>query len=46
MSRSVLEKGVYDAEILDLYSEEEYNKLQSFIDHSRDISLLMLDYDK
>ena len=29
-------KGVYDAEILDLYTEEEYNKLQSFIDHSRD----------
>ena len=31
-----VEKGVYDAEILDLYSDEEYNKLQSFIDHDRD----------
>ena len=31
-----VEKGVYDPELLDLYSEEEYNKLQSFIDHDRD----------
>ena len=31
-----VKKGIYDAEILDLYSEEEFNKLQSFIDHSRD----------
>ena len=31
-----VQKGVYDAEILDLYSDEEYNKLQSFIDHDRD----------
>ena len=29
-------KGVYDPELLDLYSDEEYNKLQSFIDHDRD----------
>ena len=29
-------KGVYDPELLDLYSDEEYNKLQSFIDHERD----------
>jgi len=28
--------GVYDEELLDLYSDEEYNKLQSFIDHERD----------
>jgi len=28
--------GVYDGEILQLYSQEEYNKLQSFIDHDRD----------
>ena len=34
--KKCVNKGVYDAEILDLYSEEEYNKLQSFIDHSRD----------
>jgi len=27
---------VYDSEILDMYSEEEFEKLQSFIDHSRD----------
>ena len=31
-----VQKGVYDEEILDLYSDEEYNKLQSFIDHDRD----------
>ncbi len=31
-----VEKGVYDSELLDLYTEEEYNKLQSFIDHDRD----------
>ena len=29
-------KKVYDAEILDLYSDEEFDKLQSFIDHDRD----------
>jgi ribonucleoside-diphosphate reductase alpha chain len=28
--------GVYDAEILDLYNEEEFDKLESFIDHGRD----------
>ena len=31
-----VEKGVYDAELLDLYSDEEYSKLQTFIDHERD----------
>ena len=31
-----VDKGVYDSEILDLYSEEEFGKLQSFIDHDRD----------
>ena len=31
-----VEKGVYDAEILDLYSDEEFEKLESFIDHDRD----------
>ena len=31
-----VDKGVYDPELLDLYSDEEYNKLQSFIDHDRD----------
>ena len=28
--------GVYDAEILDLYDDEEFDKLESFIDHHRD----------
>jgi ribonucleoside-diphosphate reductase alpha chain len=31
-----VEKGVYDAEILDLYTKEEFDKLESFIDHQRD----------
>src|SRR6056300_1476933 len=31
-----VEKGVYDPEILNLYDDEEFDKLQSFIDHSRD----------
>ena len=31
-----VEKGIYDPEILDLYSEEEFAKLESFIDHGRD----------
>lgn len=31
-----VDRGVYDAEILSLYSDEEFDKLQSFIDHSRD----------
>jgi len=35
-TKRCVEKGVYDAEILDLYSEEEFEKLESFIDHGRD----------
>ena len=31
-----VELGVYDAEILDLYDDEEFDKLESFIDHHRD----------
>jgi len=31
-----IKKGVYDAEIADLYTDEEFDKLESFIDHSRD----------
>ena len=31
-----VDKGVYDSEILTLYSEEEFNRLQGFIDHERD----------
>jgi len=34
--KNCVKKGIYDAELLDLYTEEEYNKLQSFIDHDRD----------
>ena len=34
--QSCVDKGVYDAEILDLYDDEEFEKLQSFIDHERD----------
>ena len=30
------EKRVYDPEILNLYTKEEFDKLQSFIDHERD----------
>jgi ribonucleoside-diphosphate reductase alpha chain len=29
-------RGVYDAEILSYYDDEEFDKLESFIDHSRD----------
>ena len=31
-----VEKGVYDPTILDLYTKDEFNKLESFIDHERD----------
>ena len=31
-----IDRGVYDSEILDLYSKEEFDKLQGFIDHDRD----------
>jgi len=31
-----IKKGVYDAEIADLYTDEEFEKLESFIDHGRD----------
>ena len=35
-TRKCVEMGVYDSEILNLYSEEEFEKLESFIDHDRD----------
>ena len=35
--RRCVEKGIYDEEILSLYSQEEFDKLQSFIDHDRDM---------
>ena len=31
-----VDRGVYDSEILTLYSDEEFEKLESFIDHDRD----------
>ena len=31
-----VKSGVYDAEIVDLYTDEEFDKLQSYIDHHRD----------
>ncbi len=34
--KSCVDKGVYDSELLTLYSEEEFEKLGSFIDHDRD----------
>jgi len=35
-TQKCVELGIYDAEILALYDAEEFEKLQSFIDHSRD----------
>ena len=35
-TQKCVELGVYDAEILSLYNAEEFEKLQSFIDHGRD----------
>jgi len=35
-TRKCVEIGVYDSEILNLYTEEEFEKLESFIDHDRD----------
>ena len=31
-----VDRGVYDPEILDLYTDEEFEKLEGFIDHHRD----------
>jgi ribonucleoside-diphosphate reductase alpha chain len=33
---SAVGRGVYDAEIIKLYNDEEFEKLESFIDHDRD----------
>ena len=35
--KKCVDNGVYDSEILSLYSDEEFDKLQSFIDHDRDM---------
>ena len=32
-----IEKGVYDPDLVNLYTEEEFDKLESFIDHRRDM---------
>ena len=34
--QTCIDMGVYDGEILNLYSDEEFDKLESFIDHHRD----------
>jgi len=34
--KNCIDKGVYDPEILNFYSDEEFQKLESYIDHSRD----------
>jgi len=34
--KKCVDVGVYDKELLDLYSEEEFAKLETFIDHDRD----------
>ena len=39
-------KGIYDAEILDLYNDEEFEKLQSYIDHDRDMLFTYAGYGK
>ena len=35
-TRKCVDAGIYDKAILDSYSKEEFDKLQSFIDHDRD----------
>ena len=35
-TQKCVELGVYDSEILSLYNTEDFEKLQSFVDHSRD----------
>jgi len=35
-TQKCVELGIYDAEILSLYNDEEFEKFQSFIDHGRD----------
>ena len=32
----MIERGVYDPELIELYDDEDYTKLESFIDHDRD----------
>ena len=36
--QSMIEKGIYDSEILEKYTEEEINIIESFVDHDRDLN--------
>lgn len=36
--QSMIEKGIYDKEILEKYTEEEINTIESFVDHDRDLN--------
>ena len=44
--RRCVEQGVYDSQILTKYSDEEFEKLDTFIDHQRDFSLPMQGLDR
>lgn len=35
---SMIEKGIYDKEILEKYTEEEIDLIESFVDHNRDMN--------
>lgn len=35
---SMIEKGIYDKEILEKYTEEEIDLIESFVDHDRDLN--------
>lgn len=36
--QSMIEKGIYDKEILEKYTEEEIDLIESFVDHNRDMN--------
>ena len=36
--KSMIEKGIYDKEILEKYTEEEIDLIESFVDHNRDMN--------
>ena len=36
-AKECVDRGIYDGEIIDKYSEEEWDKINSWIDHSRDL---------
>lgn len=36
--QSMVEKGIYDKEILEKYTEEEIDLIESFVDHNRDMN--------